>query len=116
MRVRGLTFVGTATDKRAEMVALAESVLGLRRVEVEGVEADMFELPNGVLFAVADERGMGDTSRSVGFLVEDVEEALAELRAVGIEPEDELARNARHRYVHVRLPDGHLYELIDERI
>ncbi len=99
--VRGLTFVGTATGRRAEMVDLVENVLGFRRLEVAGVEADTFELPNGVTFAVADERGMGDTSRSVGFLVDDVEEAPAELHAVWIEPECGIARNERHRYVHV---------------
>jgi len=54
-----------------------------------------------VTFSVADERGMGETSRSVGFLVDDVEEALAELDAVGIEPECGIARDERNRYVHV---------------
>ena len=57
---------------------------------------------------------MGDTSRSIGFLVADLDEAIAELRGAGVEV-DEPAANDRHRYVHFRAPDGELYELVAER-
>ena len=40
--------------------------------------------PDGSRFAVADPRGMGDTSRSVGFLVENFDEALAFMRSSGV--------------------------------
>ena len=114
MRVRGLVFAGTATGERAEMVRFAQETLGLERVKVGGAEADMFALPDGSRFAVADPRGMGDTSRSIGFEVEGLDEAVAELRAAGVDV-DEPAENDRHRYVHFRAPDGKLYELVEER-
>ena len=94
------------------MVRFTGETLGLERVHVDGADADMFLLPDGSLFAVADPRSMGETSRSVGFLVADLDEAVAALRQAGIEV-DEPAENDRHRYVHFRAPDGKLYELVE---
>ncbi|HEY2789795.1 MAG TPA: hypothetical protein VGI72_10080 [Gaiellales bacterium] len=114
MRVLALVFAGTATEHRAAMAAFATGTLGLERVAIGGVEADMFALPDGSHFAIADPRGMGETSRSIGFLVADLDEAIAELRDSGVEVGDPAA-NDRHRYVHFRAPDGQLYELVAER-
>jgi hypothetical protein len=114
VRILGLAFAGTATDRRAEMVRFAVETLGLERVRVAGAEADMFELPDGSCFAVADPRGMGETSRSIGFLVADLDEPVADLQARGVEL-GEPAGNERFRYVHVRAPDGKLYELVAYR-
>jgi glyoxylase I family protein len=96
------------------MARFVRETLGLERVQLGGVEADIFALPDGSHFAVADPRGMGDTSRSIGFQVADLDEAAAELRAAGVEV-DEPAENDRQRYVHFRAPDGKLYELVEER-
>jgi catechol 2,3-dioxygenase-like lactoylglutathione lyase family enzyme len=112
LRILGLVFAGSATEQRTEMVRFAAETLGLERVRVDGTEADFFGLPDGSLFAIADPRGMGETSRSVGFLVEDLDEAVAELERAGIEV-GERTQNDRHRYVHFRAPDGKLYELIE---
>ena len=114
MRILGLVFAGTATEHREVMADFATRTLGMERVAIGGVEADMFALPDGSHFAIADPRGMGDTSRSIGFLVADLDEAIAELRAAGVAV-GEPAMNDRHRYVHFRAPDGELYELVDER-
>jgi glyoxylase I family protein len=114
MRILGLVFAGSATDHRAEMVRFATETLGLERAEVGGAEADMFELPDGSTFAVADPRGMGDTSRSLGFLVANLGEAVSELRRAGVEV-GEPTENECYRYVHFRAPDGKLYELVEER-
>src|SRR3954451_20264025 len=76
MRVLGLVFAGTATDNRAEMTAFARDVLGLQGLEVEGASADMFALPDVSVFAVADPRGMGETSRSLGFFVSGLDDAI----------------------------------------
>jgi len=94
------------------MARFAAETLGLEQVQVGGVEADMFELPDSSHFAVADTRSMGDTSRSIGFLVADLDEAVAELRAAGVEV-GQPAENDRDRYVHFRAPDGKLYELVE---
>lgn len=114
MRILGLVFAGTATAERAEMARFVEDTLGLVRVEIGGVEADMFALPDGSHFAVADPRGMGNTDRSIGFRVEGLDDAIAELRAAGVEV-DEPAENDRQRYAHFRAPDGRLYELVEDR-
>lgn len=112
MRILGLVFAGSATDRRTEMAAFARDVLGLEQTVVEGAEADMFELPDGSVFAVAGPRDFGETSRSLGFLVADLEEAIAELTEAGVEV-DEIATNEQFHYVHFRGPDGALYELVE---
>jgi catechol 2,3-dioxygenase-like lactoylglutathione lyase family enzyme len=93
MEIRGLVFAGAS---------------------VGGVNADMFALPDGSFFAVAGPREMGETSRTIGFLVADLAAAVDGLRAAGVEV-DEPAANERHHYVHFRAPDGKLYELVEER-
>src|SRR6185503_11188467 len=67
MQILGLVFAGTATRQRAEMARFVEDTLGLQRVEIGGVDADAFALPDGSNFAVADPRGMGNTARTIGF-------------------------------------------------
>ena len=114
MELLGLAFAGTAIEQRAEMARFVLATLGLEPVQVGGVEADMFVLPDGSHFAVADPRGMGETTRSIGVQLETLDEAVAELRAAGVEV-DEPAENERRRYVHFRAPDGKLYELVEER-
>jgi glyoxylase I family protein len=112
MRVLGLTFAGTSTEHRAEMTRFLRDVMSLSAVRVEGVEADVFLLPDGSTFAVASPSGMGDSARSVGFLVDDLDDAAQVLRAAGVDV-DEPTSNERDRYVHFRAPDGHLYELVE---
>ena len=114
MEILGLTFAGSSSESRAEMAAFVEQVLGLPRTAVDGVEADIFDLPDGSRFAVASTGGMG-TERTVGFLVADIEAAVAELRRAGVETDDETAENAAYCYVHFRAPDGGLYELVERR-
>lgn len=49
----------------------------------------------------------------MGFLVDDIDVAVQELRVAGAEVDDEISGNARERYVHFRAPDGQLYELVE---
>ena len=114
MRILGIVFAGSATDRREETAQFAEDVLGLRRVHVDGAGADMFALPDGSFFAVAGPREMGETSRSLGFHVADLDEAIATLRTAGVHV-GEIAENERFRYAHFRAPDGALYELVEVR-
>ena len=115
MRILGLTFAGTSTAARPEMTAFATDVLGLTPVDVEGVEADLFALPDGSQFAVASPDGMGSGYRSLGFLVEDLDTAAAELADAGVERDATASENAHSRYLHFRAPDGHVYELVELR-
>ncbi|MDN5765150.1 MAG: hypothetical protein L0H96_03220 [Humibacillus sp.] len=94
------------------MTTFVSEVLGVAARHVEGVEADLFELPDGSSFAVASPGGMGHSARSLGFLVASLDEAVAELKAAGIAT-DAPATNEVERYVHFVAPDGHLYELVE---
>ena len=94
------------------MTDFVSNVLGVPRLHVEGVEADLFRLADGSSFAVASPGGMGDSARSLGFLVEDLDEAVAELADAGVAT-DAPATNEAERYVHFTAPDGHLYELVE---
>ena len=109
MDVLGLTFVGTRTPDADAMTTFARDVLGMLPVTVSGTS--FFALPDGSTFAV---QGTDDVAeRTVGFLVADVDAAVAELRAAGVET-DEPEETDVHRYVHFRAPDGRLYELVQE--
>jgi glyoxylase I family protein len=114
MRIRGLTFVGTSTTAASGMAALLDDVLGLEPVPVEGSGHQFFALPDGSSFAVGSADDDGTTHRTIGFLVDDVDAAAAELRAAGVPTDDEVSANARYRYVHFVAPDGHVYELVEE--
>jgi catechol 2,3-dioxygenase-like lactoylglutathione lyase family enzyme len=114
MEVRGLVFAGTATKERAATSSFLRDVLGLSPVPLAGVDIDLFALPDGTAFAVAPAGSMGETRRTIGFRVDDLEAAIAELHAAGVET-DGIGENSRWRYTHFRLPDGELYELVEER-
>lgn len=113
MRIRGLTFVGTSTDDADGMAELVREVLGLPAVPVAGSGHQFFALPDGSTFAVGPSRGAGGDRRTVGFLVDDVNEAAAELRAAGVPTDDDVSVNERYRYIHFDAPDGHVYELVE---
>ncbi|MGN6610084.1 MAG: VOC family protein [Jatrophihabitans sp.] len=115
MRILGLCFAGTATPQREAMRSFVTDVLGLPPVIVGGMGADAFTLPDGSVFAVASPGEMGETHRSIGFLVDDLDEALGELRAAGVETDDEVSENDRMRYAHFVAPDGGVYELVEQR-
>lgn len=112
MRILGICFAGTSTSQREAMTEFVAHVLGLPRRHLEGVEADLFTLPDDSSFAVASPGGMGDSARSLGFLVADLDDAVAALNAVGVTT-DAPTSNELERYVHFTAPDGHLYELVE---
>ncbi len=112
MELLGICFAGTATSERLTMAKFLGDVLGLSQVKVAGVEADLFTFPDGSSFAVASVGGMGESDRSLGFLVANLDEAIGELDAAGVTT-DATASNALERYVHFTAPDGHLYELVE---
>jgi glyoxylase I family protein len=111
--VKGIVFAGTATSARREMRQLLQEVLGMEPASVAGVEADLFDLPDGSSFAVASPQGMGATERSLGFLVDDLDPMVVRLTAAGVPVDAQVSSNERERYVHFTAPDGHVYELVE---
>ena len=96
------------------MTSFLRDVLSLVPADLPGVDADLFELPDGSSLAVApSDEPYGE--RTVGFFVDDLDAASAELRAAGVGIDDEIAANERFRYLHFRAPDGQLYELVETR-
>ena len=115
MEIRGIGFVGSHTRAHGEMGFFLRDVLGLEPITVDGVGATLFAAGNGDVFAVARPYEEDDTAeRTIGFLVGDLDGAIAELHAAGVET-DGVGENARWRYTHFRMPDGKLYELVEER-
>jgi glyoxylase I family protein len=114
VRITGITFVGTRTYADEAMARFVSDVLGLAPVDVAVGDARFFSLPDGSSFAVTRPGDMEPAERTVGFLVDDVEQAAAELRAAGVPVDEEVSYNDRQRYIHLRAPDGQLYELVEE--
>ncbi|MGI8881149.1 MAG: VOC family protein [Jatrophihabitans sp.] len=112
MNILGLAFAGSATRQRREMTGFLREILSLTSVQVDGVEADLFRLADGSHFAVSEPGAMGDTARSIGFLIEDLDAAIAELSLANVEV-GRVTQNAQERYVHFRAPAGPLYELVE---
>ena len=110
--VRGLVFVGTRTPAAPAMTAFARDVLGL--VPRGGADAAYFDLPDGSSFAVQATQDPEPAERTVGFLVDDLDTAVAELHAAGVVTDD-VSEDGARRWVHFRAPDGRLYELVQAR-
>lgn len=112
MEVKGIAWLGTRTAQFEEMASFAEDVLGLKAKLREGGMA-MYELPRGDLFEVFDEEhpaGGHPAGVAGGFLVDDAEAAVAELRAAGIEV-TAVECAGDYRWAYFRAPDGNLYEV-----
>ena len=58
--------------------------------------------------------GLEPAERTVGLLVDDLDAAVAQLRAAGVAT-DEVSESATQRWAHFRAPDGRLYELVQQR-
>lgn len=113
MRITGINWIGTRTDNHDQMVSFLNIVLGL---DIEHTEADftVFSVPDGATLEV-----FGSTSPhnhhlegpTVGFQVDNLDQAAAQLKQAGtiiVLPEQ---RGLRRRWLHFRAPDGFIYEL-----
>lgn len=115
MQVKRIGWLGTRTERAAEMITFLQTVLGLQVAsEEEGFVA--LRLPNGdhveVFRPDAPGRDYFTTGPVAGFVVEDIEAAYAALQAAGVELLSPLNSWADgQRSVHFRAPDGNVYEL-----
>jgi catechol 2,3-dioxygenase-like lactoylglutathione lyase family enzyme len=112
VELKGVVWLGTRTSRFDEMSAFAQDVLGLRLKHGEDGLA-VFELPDGDTFEIFDAQHPGGghpDGIAGGFLVEDAEAAVDELRAADVEV-GEIASAGPFRWAYFRAPDGNLYEV-----
>lgn len=111
MEITGLGWSGTRTDHGGELAAFYADVLGLQPVHTEPVSW-VFRLPDGRNVEVFGPDYPGKdhfrTGPVVGFAVRDLDGAVAELRAAGVE----LIGEHGPTWQQFRAPDGNIYELV----
>jgi catechol 2,3-dioxygenase-like lactoylglutathione lyase family enzyme len=117
VRLLSLSWVGTRTDEYAATVAFFTDVLGL---SVHSSETDfaVLEVPDGAtveVFGPASAYNRHLTHPVAGFLVADLDEAVAELRSAGAEIVLEPQGGGTRSWAHFRAPDGFVYELAADR-
>ena len=118
MRVIGVVWVGTRTDRFEETVTFFRDVLG---VPLDEVEADFAwsRMPNTSQLEIFGPRNTEHDHFTTGpvpeFLVEDLSAALEELRAAGVEILGEPNVQGTDGWLHFRGPDGNVYGLTAAR-
>ena len=114
MRIEGLVFAGIATADPAALAAFFRDVLDADTSEQDGWHQVRF--PDRTSLALVPPDWVAPPSdTNLGFLVDDVEVATAELASRGLEPAGELTTSGELRYRHFRAADGRLFELLDRR-
>lgn len=114
MRVTSIGWAGSRTDGFGDMVGFLEVVLGLA-VTRRQPDFAVLELPSGDKFEVfgpsdRDHRHF-TTGPVVGFVVEDLPAAVAELERAGVELLGGQVEQDGTGWRHFRAPDGNVYEL-----
>jgi catechol 2,3-dioxygenase-like lactoylglutathione lyase family enzyme len=117
MRVTRIGWVGTRTDGYGAMLEFLTDVLGLA-VTHQQQDFAKLDLPSGDTFEVF---GPGDqdhryftTGPVVGFVVEDLPAAVAELERAGVELLGGQVDEHGEGWRHFRAPDGNVYELTSD--
>jgi glyoxylase I family protein len=114
MQVTRIGWAGTRTDGYGDMVGFLTGVLGLT-LEHEERDFAVLDLPSGDRFEVfgpsdQDHRYF-TTGPVVGFAVEDLPAAVAELERAGVELLGGQVDEHGVGWRHFRAPDGNVYEL-----
>ena len=118
MEIKGIIWIGSATDDLDEATNFFADVLGMpvitnvpgftRLAAANGDRVELFG-PD------SREHDQLDTGPVAGFWVEDVEDARDELIAAGVEGVTPLATGQDgHRWFYFRAPDGNFYEMCEQ--
>jgi catechol 2,3-dioxygenase-like lactoylglutathione lyase family enzyme len=118
VKVLGISWAGVRTDRFAETRRLFESILGMG-VASEATDFVVFRQPSGDTFEIFGPRAQLSEPEQfnrnpivVGFLVDDIDSARAELAAAGIQLLGDLVRDpGGYAWQHFRGPDGNTWEL-----
>ena len=113
MKVLGIGWAGTRTERHDETAAFFRDVLQLpvRRAEPDFT---VFGLPDGAaleIFGPSSRFNAHMTHPVVGFLVADLDQAHADLVGAGVEIVLPIQRSPEGAWLHFRAPDGFVYEL-----
>jgi hypothetical protein len=112
VRVEGLIFAGVGTADHLAVAHFLGNALGVK-LETAG-DVRLLRFANGSSLALVPQDYVEPPSDTLlGFLVDDVVAATAELAAKGIEPDGELSAGYGFRYRHFRAPDGRRFELLE---
>jgi predicted enzyme related to lactoylglutathione lyase len=114
MKVNGLVWLGITTSGFEETVRFFNKVLNVN-IGKEVNEFALFRLPNGdkvEIFGPHDEDHSFFTSGPVvGFSVDDIRQARAEMEAAGVEFIGPIHASEHDSWTHFRGPDGNIFEL-----
>jgi catechol 2,3-dioxygenase-like lactoylglutathione lyase family enzyme len=113
MKVKGLIWLGTKTDRFADMARFYEEVLGLRPT-IKEPDFAVYRLPGGEaveLFGPTAGHDHFVTGPVAGFWVDDVAEARAEMEVKGVEFTGPTVTDGGYAWAHFRAPDGTVYEI-----
>jgi catechol 2,3-dioxygenase-like lactoylglutathione lyase family enzyme len=117
MQVLGMSWLGTRTAAFDDTVRFFRDLLGLRIIaEPDGFT--VFAVPDGSTVEVFGPQSRFNshlTAPVAGFEVTDLAAAEQELREAGTEIVLPLTGGDERRWLHFRAPDGHVYELMEQR-
>jgi predicted enzyme related to lactoylglutathione lyase len=116
VNVHGVVWAGVRTDRYAETLAFFRDVLGLPLAEV-GPDFAWSKLPDTSQFEIFGPADPDHDHFTTGpvpeFLVDDLDEAAAELEAAGAELLGPVQGTPEQGWLHFRGPDGNVYGLTD---
>jgi catechol 2,3-dioxygenase-like lactoylglutathione lyase family enzyme len=114
VRVQGLVFAGIETPDPPALAGFLADVLGVEAGEEGGVFT--LQLPGGDAVAVVEPGHLAPPSDTVlGFLVGDLDAAVAELESRGVPKKGPLLMSTVFRWQHFRAPDGRIFELVERQ-
>lgn len=110
--VQGLHHVSINVDDLAAANDFYADLIGLRQIERPdiGIGGTWFEAPNGLQIHLIELPGGGSDANHMAFAVADIDEAIATLRATGLEVRD-WSDIGTGRQVFLRDPSGNIVEL-----
>ena len=115
MRIKGIVFVSRRSDDPGGLAAFFHEKIGLPAPTHLDSGPYVFELQSGDVLAVHEsDPSAPNGSAIIGFLVDDVERARAELESRGVEFIGPLFTGPRLRWQHFRGADGVPFEILDE--
>lgn len=117
MRVKGLAWLGLRTTRFNETVKFLRDVMGMEQIREEAQIAG-FRLMDGSEMEVyrpeEEFHSFFTTGSVVAFLVDDVDEARAEMEAAGIEFLGPIQRAGNTSWNHFKAPDGTVFEILSK--